>query len=132
MSCYRAHKTINTKWNKKSTFCDILAIPQRYNVSNIEWFRNEFPQDLWENIVDATYEVARKQALHELSKKSHLKDMNEEVQRLIAAQVASDTFFRREVENIELLKNKYEIISNSLKKPQITLESACFVWMVKS
>lgn len=108
-----------------------LHITQKYNIPNMEWFREEFPQDLWCMMVDSSYEMGRKMALNELSRKSHLKDLNEEIQRIIAAKVASDSFFRRDVGNLETIKNRYNIIAESLKKPQITLESACFVWMVK-
>lgn len=129
---YRAtHSCVDHLGKRGKSGSGFLHIAQRYNVSNIEWFREEYPKDIWESYVDATYEIGRKNALSELSRKSHLKDMKEEVQRLIAAKVSSDAFFRRDSENLESLKHKYEIISEALKKPQITLESACFIWMVK-
>lgn len=108
-----------------------LHIAQRFGGSNLEWFKNQFPADLWKSIVEDSYTAGKKQALKDLSRKSHLNDAKEEIQRLIAARVSADTFYGRESESIEVLEAKYNIILESLKKPLISLESACFVWMVK-
>ena len=70
-------------------------------------------------------------AVKEIAKKSHLKNAKEEIQRIIAAQISSDKYYKREEVDIEELQNKYEVIFDCLKHPQVKLESACFVWMVK-
>ena len=108
-----------------------LHISQQFGVSNLEWFKNRFPADLWKSYVEGSYSAGRKQALKDLSRKSHLSDAKEEIQRLIAARVSADTFYGREGESVEELEAKYNIILESLKKPLISLESACYVWMVK-
>lgn len=108
-----------------------LHISQRVGVSNLEWFKNKFPEDLWKSYVEGSYAVGRKQALKDLSRNSHLRDAKEEVQRLIAAKVSSDTFFGREDESVDILQTKYDIILESLRTPTIVLESACYVWMVR-
>ena len=108
-----------------------LHISQQFGVSNLEWFKNRFPADLWKSYVDGSYSAGRKQALKDLSRKSHLSDAKEEIQRLIAARVSADTFYGREGQSVEELEAKYNIILESLKKPLISLESACYVWMVK-
>lgn len=129
---YRAvHSCVDHLGRRGKSGSGFLHISQKYGVSNVEWFKNEFPKDFWEEMVDATYEVGRGLAMKELSRKSHLKDLKEEIQRIIAAKVASDAFFRRSEDNVETLKEKYDIIFDSLKKPQLTLESASFIWMVK-
>ena len=81
--------------------------------------------------MEGSYAVGRKQALKDLSRNSHLRDAKEEVQRLIAAKVSSDTFFGREDESVDILQTKYDIILESLRTPTIVLESACYVWMVR-
>ena len=88
-------------------------------------------EDLWKSFVEGSYSAGRKQALKDLSRKSHLSDAKEEIQRLIAARVSADTFYGKEGESVEELEAKYNIILESLKKPLILLESACYVWMVK-
>lgn len=129
---YRAtHSCLDHLGKRGKSGSGFLNIAQRYNVPNIEWFRETFPKDFWESMVDATYEISRKMAISELSRKSHLKELKEEIQRIVAAKVSSDVYFRRDTENIEAIKRKYDIIAEALRKPQITLESACFVWMVK-
>lgn len=125
------HKYLDHLGKRGKSSSGFLHIPQKYNITNIEWFREAFPKDLWEATVDNSYELATKEALKELSRKSHLKELKEEIQRIIAAKVSSAVFFKKDIENIESMKEKYDIIAEALMKPQITLESACFVWMVK-
>lgn len=108
-----------------------LHIAQQYNVSNLEWFKNKYPADLWNSYVEGAYAVGRKQASKDLYRKSHISDAKEEIQRIIAARISSDTFFGREAESVETLEKRYEVILESLKKPTISLESACYVWMVR-
>lgn len=125
------HSTVDHLGKRGRSGGGFLHISHQYHISNMEWFKNRFPSDLWKSYVDGSYDIARKTALKELAHKSHLSDAKEEIQRLIAAKVASDAFFGRHSKNAESLKKKYDIIYESLKKPVVTLESACFIWMVK-
>ena len=124
------HKSID-HFGRRSKKGGFMHIPMRYNISNLEWFKSKYPKESWEEDVDLTYNIARKTALKEIAKKSHLKNAKEEIQRIIAAQISSDKYYKREEVDIEELQNKYDVIFDCLKHPQVKLESACFVWMVK-
>ena len=51
--------------------------------------------------------------------------------RILTSMIATSEFYNRELENYDKLKEIYEIVLESLAKPTVRLESACFVWMVK-
>lgn len=99
--------------------------------SNLDWFKNRYPKDLWNSYVEDTFNLGKKQAVKELHRKCKLNEAKEEIQRLIAAQVSSDTFYGRKGNSEEELEKKYSIIFESLKNPIISVDSACYVLMVR-
>lgn len=109
-----------------------MRIPMRYNVSNLEWFKSRYPEDKWTDMVDNSYKYAKEKAIGIISKQSHLKNAKEEMIRNISARIASSKFYGNGEINQEKLQKKYSIIFECLKNPQIRLESASFIWMVKS
>ena len=54
-----------------------------------------------------------------------------EISTVIDILQATSEFYNQELENYDKLKEIYEIVLESLAKPTVRLESACFVWMVK-
>ena len=54
------------------------------------------------------------------------------MRRDISARIAASKFYSSKEENQEKLEEKYKIIFECLKNPQIRLESASFIWMVKA
>lgn len=109
-----------------------MHIPMRYGVSNLEWFKSKYPEDIWVDMVDNYYKYAKDIALSIISRQSHLKNAREEMRRDISARIAASKFYSSKEENQEKLEEKYKIIFECLKNPQIRLESASFIWMVKA
>lgn len=63
--------------------------------------------------------------------RSHITEAKAEMDRILISMIATSEFYNQELENYDKLKEIYEIVLESLTKPTIRLESACFVWMVK-
>lgn len=108
-----------------------LGIPHRFSVSNLEFFKSKYPKDIWHQNIDVTSQIAFKKARNVLSRKSKLREAKEEMQHLIATKVAADKYFGRETTDIEALRDKYEVILESIRSPRIRLEAVAYIWMVK-
>jgi ATP-dependent helicase HepA len=45
--------------------------------------------------------------------------------------IATSEYYNQELEDYDKMKKIYDVVLESLTKPTVGLESACFVWMVK-
>ncbi|EGD45826.1 SNF2-related protein [Ruminiclostridium papyrosolvens DSM 2782] len=136
---YSYNKIIDSQFIKK----DIIHLGQRskrgsflninvkYNVSNIEWFKQTYIREQWEKFVLNSYRSARKNAVIKFKEKSNIRGVKDELQRVINAKIASSCYYTHEKVEIRECEDLYEAIYQSLKEAKIKLRSACFVWMVK-
>ncbi len=111
----------------------ILRIPERYSMSNLEWFKKQFPPEKWEELVEKSSQYARKRARENFQKESNLSGAKEMISQILSMEESHTNYFGIDNKDfIEDLKKQYEIIYESLKKPIIRIESACFVWLMKN
>lgn len=108
-----------------------LHIFSQYKASNIDYFRSAYPQERWVDFVKKSRKVSKDKALKALRERSHITEAKAEMDRILTSMIATSEFYNRELENYDKLKEIYEIVLESLAKPTVRLESACFVWMVK-
>lgn len=108
-----------------------LHIFSQYKASNIDYFRSAYPQERWVDFVKKSRKVSKDKALKALRERSHITGAKAEMDRILTSMIATSEFYNRELENYDKLKEIYEIVLESLAKPTVRLESACFVWMVK-
>ena len=108
-----------------------LHIFSQYKVANIDYFRSAYPQERWIDFVRKSRKVSKDKALKALRERSHITGAKAEMDRILTSMIATSEFYNRELENYDKLKEIYEIVLESLAKPTVRLESACFVWMVK-
>ena len=108
-----------------------LHIFSQYKASNIDYFRSAYPQERWVDFVKKSRKVSKDKALKALRERSHITGAEAEMDRILTSMIATSEFYNRELENYDKLKEIYEIVLESLAKPTVRLESACFVWMVK-
>ena len=109
-----------------------LRIPSRFKASNLEWFKSQYGDEKWEKLVDQSYKLSRKRAIVRFNKESNLKGAREMIEQVLSAKESRARFFGTDSEaSLGNLKQQYEIIYESLSKPIIRLESACFMWLVK-
>ena len=103
----------------------------KYNGSTMDWFKSQYPKDRWMHIIDQAYEAARKKSISEIKRKSDIKGLKEEFERIKSAQISSSAYYNRTDIDISCIKEKYDIIYDCLSKPKLKLESSCFIWMCK-
>ena len=100
-------------------------------ISNIGWFKKEFPEENWLELIDSSRKEAYSQALELFKRRSNIRGAKDEMARSLSARVANAEYYGLNDEGVEDLKNTQDIVLNSLRKPKLILDSAAFVWMVK-
>lgn len=99
--------------------------------SNLNWFRQEYVEESWCDLVDNAKKDAAVKALEIFRRRSNVRGAKKEMERTLSARAANAEYFGLSDTGIENLKNTQEIILNAIKRPRLILESAAFVWMVK-
>lgn len=51
--------------------------------------------------------------------------------RILTSMIATSEYYNQELEDYDKMKEIFDVVLESLTKPTVRLESACFVWMVK-
>ena len=109
-----------------------LNIPKKYKCSNIDWFRSYFPEERWEKLVTRSGKIARKKASEKFKGESNISGAKEMMNQILSTHEAkADYYGIKSDDSVDLMKKQYEIIYNSLCKPIIRMESACYMWLVK-
>lgn len=108
-----------------------LKIFSQHKASNIDYFKTLYSPDRWEDMVSKARKISKDKALKNLRSRSHISDARIEIERLLTSVVATAKYYGQESDDYERLKHIYDIVLESLSKPAVRLESACFVWMVK-
>lgn len=108
-----------------------LHIFSQYRVANIDYFRSAYPQERWVDFVKKSRKVSKDKALKTLRERSHTVEAKAEMDRILTSMIATSEFYNQELENYGKMKEIYDVVLESLTKPTVRLESACFVWMVK-
>lgn len=109
-----------------------LGISSKYRASNLDWFRSQYSEEKWENLVEQSSQIARKKARTGFQKDSNLLGAKEMVDQILSMKESREKYYGTEGnESIDELRKQYEVIIESLSKPIIRLESACFMWLVK-
>lgn len=99
--------------------------------SNIDWFRKEYTEENWKEIIESTRKESYARAAEIFKKRSNVRGAREEMERTLSARAANADYFGLTDIGIEELKKTQKIILESIRRPKIVLDSAAFVWMVK-
>ena len=112
---------------------DFLQIDKRFKSSNLEWFKSRFPEEKWKKLVDQSASMAFKKAERKFVKESRLREAKEMIESLLTTAEAAEKYYGNSPDlDINELRRQYELIYQSIKAPEIILESACFLWLVKN
>lgn len=109
-----------------------LKLYSKYSAANIDYFRATYNQERWEDWVKKSRKTSKDKALKALRERSHVADAKAEVERILTSMIASSKYYSQDLEAYDETKRIYDLVLKSLSKPTVRLESACFVWMVKS
>lgn len=99
--------------------------------TNINWFRREYSEENWGELVDSAKKEAFAKAMDVFKRRSNIRGAREEMERTLSARAANAEYFGMSGKGLEELRRTQEIILNAIKRPRPVLESAAFVWMVK-
>lgn len=124
-------KNYLANFGKRSPMRDFLNIKEKYAISNIEWFKETFPEMIWNEKVSACYYKSKDCAKEEFKKKVRIKALVETLNKELSADIAAAQYFGRNVD-ISEKKRANEIILSAFKKPKFTLDSICYVRMIKN
>lgn len=108
-----------------------LGIFNQFRCSNVDYFKENYPQDIWDDNVKKARSISKNKAIKLLSSRSHIADAKAEMDRILTAVIAKAKYFEQEPEGYDDLKRAYDIVLESLNKPTVRLESACYIRMVK-
>ena len=98
---------------------------------NINWFKNEYKQEDWNELVSSSRKEASERALSIFKRRSNIKGAREEMERALSARAANSEYYGLTDEGIEKLKRTQELILDAIKRPKLMLDSAAFIWMIK-
>lgn len=115
---------------KRTPSKDFLGIKERYAISNLSWFREIHLDSEWASKVTACYDTARKQANEVFRNSRRIKALNDTLNREFCSVCAAAEYFGR---NIDLAEKKRinDIVLEAFTKPNIVLDSICYVRMMK-
>lgn len=127
---YRQHRTVHLGKRGRTPLYlkDIIG-----NQSNIHWFRQEYSSENWRKyILREAEEEAYKKATVELKKRSNIREAREEMERLLSSRVANSEYYGISDDGIARMEQSQKVILEAIKRPHLVMESAAFIWMVKS
>lgn len=124
-------KNYFANYGKRSPKQDFLNIKEKYEISNLDWFKEHYPEMIWNEKVSACYNNSKKRAKEEFKKKMRIKSLSETLNKELSSDIAASEYFGRNVD-ISEKKRINDIILNAFKNPKFTLDSICYVRMIKN
>jgi len=124
-------KNYFANYGKRSPKQDFLNIKEKYEISNLDWFKEKYPEIIWNEKVSACYNDSKKRAKEEFKKKMRIKSLSETLNKELSSDIAASEYFGR---NVDISEKKHinDIILNAFKNPKFTLDSICYVRMIKN
>lgn len=122
-------KNYFASFGKRAPSKDFLGIKEKYAISNLSWFRETHSVTEWTNQVTACYDAARKQAVEEFKKIIRLSALKDTLSREFCSEYAASIYFGRGF-NSEEKKCINDIILKAFAKPNLILDSVCYVRMM--
>ncbi len=99
--------------------------------TNIAWFKHEYRDEVWEEIVENARKAAYEKAFEQFKHRSNIRGAREEMERALSARVANSEFYGISDDKIDEMKKEQEILLEAIRRPKVSLDSAAYIWMVK-
>lgn len=100
--------------------------------SNIGWFKKVYPEELWHDLLLNATQEAKEKALNLFKRRSNIRGAKDEMERTLSARTANSTFYGIEDNELVRLEQEQKYILDAIRTSKVTLDSAAFVWMVKT
>lgn len=117
---------------RRSVKTDSLHIKEKFGCSNVEWFRQVYPEDKWSNFVTMSMKVAKTQVKEKMKSSSNIKMAAADIEQTLNAEVAQAKFFGVSVGEITKKKEVYETVLEALRTTKVELEAAAYVMVRKT
>ncbi|CEP66713.1 SNF2-related [Moorella glycerini] len=101
------------------------------SLSNLKWFKQQYPREEWISILKKASNQCFKEAKEQVKKRMDLKEVQNEVDRIVNAFRASSIYFGRDAIKVIRLREIYDVVLKCISRPKITLDSAAYYWVVK-
>lgn len=122
-------KNYFANFGKRTPSNDFLGIKGKYAISNLSWFRETHSASQWITAVTTCYNTAKKQAIEEFRKLNRIKALNDTLNREFCSVCAAAAYFGRDIDSIEKMRSN-EVVLEAFSKPNIVLDSVCYVRMI--
>ena len=116
-------------YGRRSLSNDLLGIKQKYMISNLVWFKEQYPFTIWQDKVNGCYNVAKQIVKKEIKKKVRYKALEDVLNQSISSVKASE-YYGYSID-IEKEQNKNQVILSAFSNPRVRLDSVCYVRMIK-
>lgn len=98
--------------------------------SNLQQFMTQYPEDMWNHLVEGAFRTAQKSALEALKDCSDFPGARREINRLISGRRAECAYFGKDEQAAEKEVAMYKIALEALKGSALVLDSACFLKVI--
>ena len=102
------------------------------SLANIDWFKEWYPEDKWNDLVAYARKVSHDKVASEFKHRANIRGARDEMERMLSAKAANSQFYGLNDEMLEKLKHEQHYVLEALRHPKVTLDSAAFVWMVNT
>ena len=123
-------KIFFANYGKRSPNQDFLNIKEKYAISNQEWFKETYPEMIWNEKGTACYKKSKEKAKEEFKKRMRIKALNETLNKELYSYTAAEYF--GDNAGISEKQRMNEIILSAFKKPKFVLDSICYIRMIKN
>lgn len=100
--------------------------------SNVAWFKEEYSEESWIEMITTARKTAYEKACEQFKRRSNIRGAREEMERTLSARVANSKFYGISDDKLEALKHEQKMILEAIRRPNVSLDSAAFVWMVEA
>lgn len=123
-------KYFYANYGKRKPSNDFLKIKDKYAISNLSWFKAKYPSSIWKEIVSICYKKGKTKAEDEFKKRGKIKALKETLNQEYCLESVASEYFGKQVD-LEEKQRTNNIIFKSFSKPNLVLDSVCYVRMIK-
>lgn len=104
---------------------------KRGNLSPLERFMENYPEDEWSNIVKRISKVSREKARKKVFEIAEFDSAKREINRIVAGYESEYLYLGKDMEKIKEIRRTYESVYYALSNPVMTLDSVGLMYLTR-
>ena len=104
---------------------------KRGNLSPLERFMENYPEDEWSNIVKRISKVSREKARKKVFEIAEFDSAKREINRIVAGYESEYLYLGKDMEKIKEIRRTYEAVYYVLSNPVMTLDSVGLMYLTR-